>query len=73
MNAPIRADYGPVHSASERLLQRRKLMAKTIKKVNNAQENQDRLLLIVSPYPVKLGIVAFRSTKIWAMLNYLLH
>lgn len=25
---------------------------------NNAWENQDRLLLIVSPYPVKLGIVA---------------
>lgn len=25
---------------------------------NNAGENQDRLLLIVPPYPVKLGIVA---------------
>jgi hypothetical protein len=26
--------------------------------LNNAGENQDRLLLIVPPYPVKLGIVA---------------
>jgi hypothetical protein len=26
--------------------------------LNNAEENQDRLLLIVPPYPVKLGIVA---------------
>ena len=26
--------------------------------LNNAGENQDRLLLIVPPYPIKLGIVA---------------
>ena len=26
--------------------------------LNNARENQDRLLLIVPPYPVKFGIVA---------------
>jgi len=26
--------------------------------LNDAGENQDRLLLIVPPYPVKLGIVA---------------
>jgi len=33
-------------------------MARTITKVNDAGENRDRLLLIVPPYPVKLGIVA---------------